>query len=189
MELSASQKFEVGGFVKRNFKTNLSQKGIAKTISKLEDYRKNTLQQKANLIATALANHGVAIAKLMVVKYDAVFTEELFSSIRTRLGYAGNGTCICYVVADSKHAVFVEFGTGQIGSEAPYPYPMPDGFDWQYNIGQTIFEVAPGEYGWFYQRDGQTYFTQGMPSRPFMYETAKELQSRVVKIVKQTFKY
>lgn len=175
--------------MKRNFKTTLSQKGIQKTIKKLEDYKRNTLQQKANLIASALANQGVFIAKLMVSKYDAVFTGDLFESIDKKLGYSGNGTCIFYVVADSEHAVFVEFGTGQLGLEAPYPYPMPEGFDWQYNTGKTIFEVAPGEYGWFYSRDGVTYFTQGMPSRPFMYETARELQSRVVKIVKETFKY
>jgi hypothetical protein len=83
--------------------------------------------------------------------------------------------------------MFVEFGTGQIGQEAPYPYELPDGVSWEYNTGKTIFEVSPGQYGWFYKRDGQWYFTQGMPSRPFMYETSLDLYRIVEKTAKEVF--
>lgn len=175
--------------MKRNFVTSLTRKSITNTVKKLENYKNNTLQQKAEIIASSLADTGVYVAQLMVAKYDAIFTTELISSIEKKFGGYTKDKCVFYVVADSKHAVFVEFGTGQMGLEAPYPYPMPAGFDREYNTGKTIFEVSPGQYGWFYRRDGETYFTQGMPSRPFMYETAQELANRVVRIVKAAFKY
>ena len=91
-------------------------------------------------------------------------------------------------MADSHHAAFVEFGTGQFGLESAYPYPFPEGVDWQYNTGETIFEISPGQYGWFYPGDdGRWYFTQGMPSRPFMYETSLELMNLVVTTAKEVF--
>jgi len=36
--------------------------------------------------------------------------------------------------------------------------------------------------------NGNWYFTQGMPSRPFMYETSMELMNLVVKTAREVFK-
>lgn len=174
---------------RRVFRADLSQKGIRNLQKQLENYKDNILQQKIDLITLTLAEKGVDIAQVNVAKYDAVFTGELISSIKTKFGGSGKGKCVFYVVADSEHAVFVEFGTGQMGAEGAYPYPLPPGVDWEYNTGKTIFEVSPGQYGWFYPgEDGQWYFTQGMPSRPFMYETAMELYQMAVKTVMDVFK-
>lgn len=173
--------------MKRTFKADLSRSGIDNLIKQLKDYKDNILPNKIRQISERLANEGVLVAKIQVQKYNAVFTSELINSITSKPGVQTKTRSVFYVVADSEHAVFVEFGSGQMGAEAPYPYPMPPGFDWEYNVGQTIFEVSPGQYGWFYQRDGQTYFTQGMPARPFMYETAMELYTKVVTIVKDVF--
>ena len=172
---------------KRTFKTDLSTKGIEQLKRELLNYKDNILQQKVDLLAMRLAEKGVDIAQINVAKLDAVFTGELISSIHTQYGGSTKGTAIFYVVADSSHAVFVEFGTGQIGQEAPYPYPFPPGIDWEYNTGKTIREIAPGEYGWFYPKDGQWYFTQGMPARPFMMETVLELMMLVEKTAKEVF--
>ena len=172
---------------KRVFKTDLSVKGIEQLKKDLLNYKNNTLQNKVNLLAQRLAEKGVAIAKSNITTLDAIFTGELLNSIQVRKGGSVKGTAIFYVVADSRHAAYVEFGTGQLGLEGGYPYPFPEGVDWQYNTGKTIFEVAEGQYGWFYQRDGQTYFTQGMPARPFMYETAMDLYAKVVSIVMDVF--
>ena len=107
----------------------------------------------------------------------------MINSIHARKGSGSKGTAIFYIVADSKHAAFVEFGTGQLGQEGGYSYPFPEGIAWEYNTGKTIFEIEPGQYGWFDPGDdGKWYFTQGMPSRPFMYETSLEL----MQIVKET---
>ena len=173
---------------KHKFETELSVKGIKQLKKDLLNYKNNILQQKVQVLASALAEKGVEIAKANVTRLDAIFTGELLNSIHTKNGGGTKGTAIFYVVADSRHAAYVEFGTGQLGLEGGYPYPLPEGVDWQYNTGKTIFEVEPGQYGWFYPRDGQWYFTQGMPSRPFMYETSLELMNLVVNTAKEVFK-
>lgn len=168
---------------KKVFKSDLSVNGLENLKKQLLDYKNNTLQQKLNLLAKRLAEKGVVIAQANIAGLDAIFTGELISSIHTRNGGGSKGTAIFYIVADSKHAAFVEFGTGQLGREGSYPYPFPEGVAWDYNMGKTIFEIEPGQYGWFYPGDdGKLYFTQGMPSRPFMYETSLEL----MQIIKET---
>lgn len=174
--------------MKRVFKTDLSRSGIADLRKQLVDYKNNVLQQKVDLLAKRLAEKGVAIAQTNIVTYDAIFTGELISSIETRYGGSTKGTAVFYIVADSRHAVFVEFGTGQLGLEGSYPYPFPEGVEWNYNTGKTIFEIENGQYGWFYPaEDGTWRFTQGMPSRPFMYETAVQLMTEIVKTAKEVF--
>lgn len=168
----------------KKFKVDLSVSGIEKLIKDLEDYRDNDLVQKTNKLAEVLAQKGVEIAKTNITTYDAIFTRELIDSI-----HYTKGNAVFYIVADSTHAAFVEFGTGQIGKSKPYPYPLPEGISWEYNSGSTIFEVSPGQYGWIYPgRDGKYYFTQGMPSRPFMYNTTIELMNIVVATAKEVFR-
>lgn len=172
---------------KKRYKVDiLSVSSIEKLKKDLQAYQ-NDLQRKCRLLAERLAEKGVEIAKIRIDTLGAVFTGELKSSVHAE-DKGGNETkAIFAIVVDSRHAAFVEFGSGQMGQEAPYPYPLPDGVDWEYNTGKTIFEISPGEYGWFYQRDGQWYFTQGMPSRPFLYETFIELKSIVEKTAKEVF--
>ena len=167
----------------------LSRKGIADAKKFLLDYKKNVLQKKLKLFVERLAQIGVETAKANITTFDAIFTGELLNSIHEESGVQTKNAAIFYVVADSEHAAFVEFGTGQIGMEGSYPYPFPEGVEWNYNTGKTIFEISPGQYGWFYPMgDGTWRFTQGMPSRPFMYETAIDLRQRIVQIAKEVFK-
>ena len=173
---------------KRVFKAELSVEGIEQLKNELLDYKNNFLQKKVELLTKRLAEKGVDIAQVNIARLDAIFMGELVNSIYSQYGGGANGTAIFYVVADSHHAAFVEFGTGQLGAEGSYPYPFPEGVDWQYNTGKTIFEISPGQYGWFYPgNDGRWYFTQGMPSRPFMYETSLELMNLIVKTAKEVF--
>lgn len=174
---------------KKVFKADLSISRINDLKKQLIHYRDVDLAKKAELIAEKLAQKGVEFAKVNVQRLDAVFTGELLASIKTRKGGSTKGTAIFYVVADSHHAAFVEFGTGQLGMEGGYPYPFPEGVDWEYNTGKTIFEISSGQYGWFYPGDdGKWYFTQGMPSRPFMYEASLQLQQAVIEVAKEVFK-
>lgn len=173
---------------KYKFSSDLSVKGIENLKRQLLDYKNNTLQHKVDLLAKRLADKGVDIAQANVARLDAIFTGELISSIHTAYGGSTKGTAIFYVVADSSHAAFVEYGVGQLGAEGGYPYPFPEGVEWNYNTGKTIFEISPGQYGWFYPgNDGKWYFTQGMPSRPFMYETGLELARIVVETAREVF--
>lgn len=174
---------------KYKFTADLSVKGIRKLREELQNYKTNILQHKIELFAKKLSEIGVDAAQMKIADLDAIFTGELIASIQSTYGGSSKGTAIFYVVADSKHAVFVEFGTGQLGLEGSYPYPFPEGIDWQYNTGKTIFEISPGQYGWFYPlEDGTWRFTQGMPSRPFMHEAFVDIYSKAETIAKEVFK-
>lgn len=172
---------------KKVFKLNpLSPSSIASVQKQLKEYR-DSLDVKCQRLSQELADRGVQIAKANVTRLDAIFTGELLNSIHSKKGGGDKNTAVFFIVADSRHAAYVEFGTGQLGQEGSYPYPFPEGVEWDYNSGETIIEISPGQYGWFYPKDGKWYFTQGMPSRPFMYETSIELIQEIPKIAKEVF--
>lgn len=172
----------------KKFKVDiLSKSSVDNLIRDLRAYQ-NDLPNKARLLAQKLADKGVVGAKTRIAELNAVFTGELLSSVHSVNLHSSKNMAVFAVVADSEHALFVEFGTGQMGQEAPYPYPFPPGVDWEYNTGPTIREISPGQYGWFYQRDGRWYFTQGMPARPYMYETFIELKMLVEQTAREVFK-
>lgn len=172
---------------KKVISMTLSQKSVQNAIKDLRSYQ-NSLEYKCRILAEKLAEKGVEIARLQVTDLDAVFTGELIQSIHSEYVGSVKGGAIFSVIADSSHAVFVCFGTGIVGQESPYPGKLPDGVTWEYASGKTIRQLADGRYGWFYRDDnGQWWFTEGMPSRPFMYYTANELRDLIVETAKEVF--
>lgn len=166
----------------------LSQSSIQDAIKQLKNYQ-NSLTYKCQMVAEKLSEKGVEIARVQVAGLDAIFTSELISSIHAEYKGSQDSGGIWAVVAGTDHAMFVEFGTGIVGKQSPYPGGLPDGVTWNYASGKTIRQLADGRYGWFYQDDnGQWWFTEGMPSRPFMYYTSLELKKLVVKTVKEVFR-
>jgi hypothetical protein len=60
---------------------------------------------------------------------------------------------------------------------------------WAYGSGGTIFTTKDGRTGWYYPADDGTYkFTEGMPSRPFMYETVQYLKKQCSRVAKEAFR-
>lgn len=173
---------------KRVLKANLSISSIRKLQEDLEKYR-DSLTYKCRLLAEKLSERGVEIARMQIADLDAIFTGELIQSLHTEYKDSSKFGAVFAVVTDSSHAAFVEFGTGSKGEDKPYPYPLPEGISWDYNVGKTIRQNAvTGTYYWFYPgKDGLWHYTEGMPSRPFLYLTSLELQKEVVKIAQDIF--
>ena len=166
----------------------LSQSSIQNAIKQLRAYQ-DSLTYKCQMVAQKLAENGVEIARVQIADLDAVFTSELLSSIHSEYEGSTKGGGVWAVVAGTDHALMVEFGTGIVGKQSPYPVELPDGVTWNYASGKTIRQLADGRYGWFYPSDdGNWYFTEGMPSRPFMYYTSLQLMKLVEKTVKEVFK-
>lgn len=164
-----------------------SDKSIQNAIKALRDYE-NSLTYKCQLLAEKLAEKGVEVARVQIANLDAIFTSELIQSIHSEYVGSVKGGGIWAVVAGTDHAAFVEFGTGIVGQQSPYNGKLPEGVTWQYASGKTIRQLADGRYGWFYPDDeGNWYFTEGMPSRPFMYNTAMELRSIVTETAREVF--
>jgi hypothetical protein len=86
--------------------------------------------------------HGLGSTALAT----SIYVEEMYGGI--------------YVNVNDEYAMYVEFGTGIVGSE--HPHPMP----WAYDINNH------GEEGWKYiGKDGKLHWTAGQESKPFMYES------------------
>lgn len=172
----------------RTFEAELSTKGIKKLIRELKNYKSVILKEKILKFLDELAYQGGSKVQKYLYFYDAVDTYELFNSIETRTKGKYGGYYTYYIVANNEHACFVEFGTGSRGQNEPYPYPLPQGVKWSYNVGKTIFTTEDGRTGWLFPADdGNWYFTEGMPARPFMHSAFEELCEEVDAIAKEVF--
>ncbi len=184
---------------KKTLKADLSISSIRNLQKELQKYN-DSLTFKCRELAEKLTERGVEVARVQIASLDAIFTGELIQSLHTEYKDSSKFGAVFAVVTDSLHACFVEFGSGQVGMENPYPYPLPDGVSWDYNTGKTIRQaehdivihgdvfVKAGEYFWTYMGDdGKVHITKGLSSRPFMYLTSLELQKEVVKTAQEVF--
>lgn len=175
---------------KKTLKADLSISSIRNLQRELEKY-KDSITFKCRELAERLSERGVEIARVQIADLDAIFTGELIQSLHSEYEGSTPYGAIFAVVTDSKHAVFVEFGTlGSMGGKKEYPYPLPEGVQWSYGSGKHIIQNSKGEYGWFYKGDdGKVYWCSGMDSRPFFFNTAMELRNAklVERIAKEIF--
>lgn len=155
-------------------KITVSLGNIDDAIKQFEEYEKK-VQQNIKDFLKKLLEDGVQIAKAQIIELKAFESGELQNSLKYTLYTEGNKGVI---FTDSLHACFVEFGTGVRGAESSHP-TQP----WEYDTG------GHGENGWWYydEKEGRCRFTKGMPSRPFMYNTAKELERTAISIAREVF--
>lgn len=153
----------------------LDRKEIDRAIRELKQFKTEFLK-KCNQLVQELTELGVDIAKVEVTQLDAVYTGELRNSIE---GYFSPTTGVGIIKAGAYYAVYVEFGTGVVGKGSPHP--NPDGY--QYDVNEH------GDEGWVYYDDdsGQFRWTKGFKSRPFMYNTARQLEKECKKIATEVF--
>ena len=109
---------------------SLSEKSIQNAIRELRAYQ-NSLTYKCQLLAEKLAEKGVEIARVQIADLDAIFTSELISSVHAEYEGSTKGGGIWAVIAGTDHAAFVEFGTGIVGQQSPYPGKLPEGVSWK----------------------------------------------------------
>lgn len=154
---------------------SLDEKDIGRAIKELKQFKTEFLE-KCNRLIEALTDRGVEVAKLEVQQLDAVYTGELMNSIE---GYYSPTYNVGIIKAGAYYAAYVEFGTGVVGSQSPHPNPQ----DWQYDVN------GHGDEGWVYYDDdsGQFRWTRGFKSRPFMYNTARQLEKECKKIAVEVF--
>ncbi len=156
-------------------KITVSLGNVSQAIKELEDYKKKVRENVKEMLQQLL-DEGVEIAKAKIVELNAQETNELFESLQSSLLYKEGNKGIIFT--DCSYACYVEFGTGVKGATKPHPI-LP----WAYDVN------GHGEDGWYYYdaKQDRVRFTKGMPSRPFMYETTRKLENRVVDIAKEVF--
>lgn len=160
-------------------------KSIDKAIKQLNDYKKE-VETKTTELAQRLATLGAEIVRMKIVELGVVDKGDLLSSVG---GYFSPLLNAGFVMVTSDHAAFVEFGTGIVGNTNPHSNAeYLAKASWKYMVGEKIFTTKDGKVGWVYPTDDGGYrFTEGMPSRPFMYETALELERQFVQIARGVF--
>lgn len=159
---------------RRVIKVPLSSHGVDKAIKEVAAFKKDVLR-KVDLLMTALAEQGAEILRHKIVQMDAVMFGDLLSSVD---GVYANGVAVIKMGTD--HAMLVEFGAGVVGAQNPHPEPQ----GWRYDVN------GHGEAGWWYwgDWDNNWHWTKGMPSRPVVWETAKEVPYLVDRLVKEVFR-
>ena len=158
---------------------------VAAAIKELEQYKKD-VENKARLFVQRLTDYGAEIARIKIVGLGAYYSGELLSGVD---GYYSPSLNAGFVRVTSDHVAFVEFGTGVKGQASPHKNgEYLSKAAWQYATGAKIFTTKDGRVGWIYPTDdGGFRFTEGMQSRPFMYETALELQREFPRIAREVF--
>lgn len=154
---------------------------IDAAIKELEK-RKRAIHKQAEELTQLLTNLGVEKARDLV----PVDTGVAQSSI---IGYIDDAEGIGIIRAGG-YCKYIEFGTGVRGRESPHPSAEYKAImQWAYNSGATIFTTKNGKEGWYYPvGDGTWRFTEGMPSRPFLYETAQYLRKEAKRLAREVFK-
>ena len=156
------------------YKIHFSLGNVESAIEELEKYEKKVKENIKELLSKLL-DYGVEIAKYKIVELNAVEYGDLLKSLDKMVYKEGQHGVI---FTDSPYACYVEFGTGVKGANKPHP-TQP----WAYDIN------GHGDDGWWYWDEdfGRARFTKGMPSRPFMYQTAQELEKFAVDIAREVF--
>lgn len=169
----------------KNIEIRLDPKSVANAIKELQAYKKE-VEQKARLLVQRLTDYGADIARIKIVDMGAVYSGELLSGVD---GYFSPLLNAGFVKVTSDHVAFVEFGTGVVGQQSPHTNgEYLSKAAWGYATGQKIFTTKDGKVGWIYPTDdGGFRFTEGMKSRPFMYQTALELQREFPRMAKEVF--
>lgn len=156
-----------------NLKVTLSAKGIQKLIDGVNQYRQD-LQTKVETMVAHLAAEGANIAR----SECPIQTGQLYSSIVDE----AHGTK-AFIKVNCPYAIFVEMGTGIVGAQNPHPDVSVFSENYPSYKDKTYDDYdsqGHGENGWQYiGEDGKLHWTAGMPSHPFMYNTAQQLKDKL----------
>lgn len=174
----------------------LSRQGVVEAIQKTREVQETVIRAKCDEFAKRLAMEGAKAAREALVKYGAVDTRDLLSSVGYDCIRPGLWRVYCYAPNQNgdNYGWFVEFGTGIIGAGSPHPEAGAAG--WSYDTH------GHGNDGWFYPNgksmkhkyrftaSGQYLpWTKGEPAKPFMYDSRQHIQDPAVvdRIMKEVF--
>lgn len=177
----------MGQFVLKNISFELTPQSIQSASDELKKLKTDLADALSELARFITEEKGVEFAKMQIAQFPAIDTGELLNSITGTYSKSEHeGT----IYSGAYYAVFVEFGTGIVGESNPHPIAGVQG--WEYDIHKH------GEAGWFYPaKDGpesnawhpdgrkaagvSLRWTKGIPARPFMYNTLRDLEREVEK--------
>lgn len=165
-------------------KMSLSTKSMEKAKRELRSYKQD-IRKKAGQIVRQVVVYGCDVCRAKIAEMDIHDTGNLLNSVGS---YFDESSMRGFIRVDCNYAVFVEFGTGTKGMKTPYIGEAMSKAGYKYMGGTQYVTLADGRIGWYYPADDGTWrFTEGLPSRPFMYETGQEIRQDLQSIVREVF--
>ena len=174
----------------KTIKVQLTARSIANAIKQLEAYR-SRLDRIRERICSDLARIGMEEAKIRFesAQYDGI-NDAVVTIEPTAKGYQ--------VKASGNSVAFIEFGTGvHYNRGSSYPLPKPDGIVpiGTYGKGQGSkdswrYQGDPGTNGVIkiHPKTGEEWVkTHGNPAQMPMYHALTQMESEVLRIVKEAF--
>lgn len=163
----------------KNIDMTLDAESIAQAIKEVNDCKKQ-LQECLAELARYLTDYGQYVAKMELIAMDAEFTGALIDEgIK---GFYDKGKHCGVIYSDKPYAMFVEFGTGFTGS-VNSQHPLHGEVGWEHDVNEHGIDGwwYPAPWGYWIPKEGKyagqrMAWTNGMPSRPFMYNTLRELE-------------
>ena len=162
--------------MKKVIEVDLSVSGIKTLQTELKDYQK-WLEQKTEELCRRLAEMGAVKASLEFSR--AIYTGNEDHEITVEACDGGYK-----VRATGSTVLFVEFGTGLIGYGHPEPHGMTPG-SYSDTVGKGHWDDPSG--WWLPRNGGHSQHTYGNPPNMPMYNTVKELEQELVRVVKEVF--
>lgn len=165
-------------------KISLDTQEIKKTIQDLQNMKKQIKGLPSNI--ESILDEAVLYCQSLTPISDGQGNHLVYNTYWTKTpgGYR--------IVQEGENVLYVEFGTGQVGSETPHELVGEMG--WLYGVGEHIFTTIDGKVGWFFPTDStrtEYRFTQGQKANMQMYRTAEWLSKRLnveVKLVAEKVK-
>lgn len=169
----------MGQFVLKNIEFELTEKSIQKAIDEVEKLQED-LERALSELARVLSEKGVEVVRIEIASMGAVDTSTLFDHM---YGFYNESTHTGAIFTDVPYAIYVEYGTGIVGAGSPHPEAGKAGWNYDINNHGEKGWWYPSPTGWYIPKGGLTNeeglelaWTKGMPSRPFMYNTMRELE-------------
>lgn len=163
-------------FVLMNIDMTLDPQSIQEAIKRVNFLKEKLATGLQELARMLTEDRGPRIAQMYIAQFPAVDTGALHDSM---FGEYDSGTHTGHVKANVPYAVYVEFGTGIVGEDNPHPQKEELGIEYpaaeKYGMAGWWY---PSEDGWYTPKDStvKLAWTMGMPARPFMYNTLRELE-------------
>lgn len=169
----------MGEFILKEIEFELTPASIQKAIDTVKKLQKD-LGRALSELSRVLMDKGVEVAQIEISSMGAVDTGTLFEHI---YGFYNESTHTGAIFTDAPYAIYVEYGTGIVGAGSPHPQPGKAGWNYDKNNHGEEGWWYPSPTGWYIPKGGLNNedklplaWTKGMPSRPFMYNTMRELE-------------
>lgn len=160
----------MGTIVLKRINMTLDPKSVENALLQVELFEEHFYEAVRDL-CEYLLNTGVEIAKFNLAAYGSDRSGALRDSIHRGAFDMSSGRGVIMAGEGIPYALYVEFGTGLMGSSNPPPDAVKAG--WEYDVNDH------GTEGWVYYDDyfGRFVWTTGQMGKPFMYDTINELAS------------